>query len=202
MRLLKALALLLSTQSLSSAWVLPSSPRMAARTTTRFATVQDDATATTLAPEFEAALSGAKDKLKQVLPQEYHDKLYPFLAHFVQEYITASQKSYQAGNTEICDPQTTTQRILQGIGYGLKFGMGNDTYTFDVSHEALRGNPDTEDGNTVDYYAFGCDFFRPCMNLEKSVVLGRENLQQAMDQIAAGENVILLANHQSEADRK
>eukprot|EP00957_Ditylum_brightwellii_P170781 12998534-Ditylum_brightwellii.AAC.1 len=46
----------------------------------------------------------------------------------------------------------------------------------------------------------GCDFFRPAMNLGKSIVIGKENAKKAFAQIEAGENVVFLANHQSEAD--
>ena len=124
----------------------------------------------------------------------------PLLQHFIKEYMTANQKAYLAGNEKDCNPAATAQRILTGIQYGLTYGMGPNPYKFDVSHDALRGDPETEDGNAVDYYAFGCDFFRPCIDLSRTQVLGRDNLQQAVDQLAAGENVVFLANHQSEAD--
>lgn len=120
------------------------------------------------------------------------------LDHFMEEYMKAGQKAYLAGNTEHCTPQEVVQRILQGITYGMKYGMGEDKFSFNVSHEALRGNPELEDGNTIDFYKFGCDFFRHCM--ERTVVLGQDNLKQAMEQLEKGENVVFLANHQSEAD--
>ena len=84
--------------------------------------------------------------------------------------------------------------------FGFKYGMGPDKYTFGVTHEAMRGNPEKEDGNTFDYYEWGCDFFRPFMDIEDSLVLGQDNLDKAMEQIKNGENVIFFANHQSEAD--
>mmetsp|Transcript_28577 Transcript_28577/g.34809 ORF Transcript_28577/g.34809 Transcript_28577/m.34809 type:complete len:270 (+) Transcript_28577:549-1358(+) len=43
-------------------------------------------------------------------------------------------------------------------------------------------------------------FFKPAMNLEQSAILGQDNLKRAFEQMAAGENVVFLANHQSEAD--
>ncbi|KAL3928325.1 MAG: hypothetical protein SGARI_005070 [Bacillariaceae sp.] len=73
-------------------------------------------------------------------------------------------------------------------------------YTFGVTHDALRGDPDAEEGNTMDYYQWGCDFFRHFMDKEDSVVLGQDNLKTAMEQAAKGENVVFFANHQSEAD--
>lgn len=38
------------------------------------------------------------------------------------------------------------------------------------------------------------------MDLEKSVVFGNDNLKQAFERAANGENIVFLANHQSEAD--
>jgi glycerol-3-phosphate O-acyltransferase len=50
------------------------------------------------------------------------------------------------------------------------------------------------------YYAFGLDFIRPLVNLEVSRVRGVEHLDQMKRQLAAGENVVLLSNHQTEPD--
>jgi len=86
------------------------------------------------------------------------------------------------------------------IKYGVQHGL-KDPFLFSTSHKALRGiDPEAEDGNEVDYYKFGVDFFKPCMDVEKSPVLGGDNLDKAMEQLENGENVIFLANHQSEAD--
>jgi glycerol-3-phosphate O-acyltransferase len=174
----------------------------------RWATVESDVTTstsstttTTLSPEFQAALTHAQDKIKSVIPQDKQAAFLPLLSHFVTEYITASQDAYLAGNTEECAPQTAAQRILNGIGMGLKFGVGPNKFQFDVSNIAMRGkHPEQENGNTMDFYQFGCDFFRPCMNLRDSVVLGQDNMARAQAQLDAGENVVYLANHQSEAD--
>ncbi|GAX12825.1 glycerol-3-phosphate O-acyltransferase [Fistulifera solaris] len=186
------------------AWV----PSRMTTTSYRMASVEEDISTTTktaeetLLPEFAQALEMAQTKLLQSISPEMKTKLssssmLPLLQHFLQEYMTASQKAFLDGQTEVCHPQQVVQRILTAIQYGFQFGMGPNKYQFDVSHTALRG---TEEGNTVDYYAFGCDFFRPVMNLKKSQVLGKDNLQQAMEQLQRGENVVLLANHQSEAD--
>ena len=119
--------------------------------------------------------------------------------------MSATEAALEAGgDPEICAPEAAAKRILTGIGYGFEFGIKNK-YKFDVSHEAIRGdnNPDNVEGIPpgVDFYAFGCDFFRPVMDLEKSVILGQDNLKIAIEeQLAKGENVVLLANHQSEAD--
>ena len=51
-----------------------------------------------------------------------------------------------------------------------------------------------------DYYTFGIDFFRPLVDKDRSTLTGRDQLRRIAAQLAAGENVIFLANHQSEAD--
>lgn len=159
-----------------------------------------DGPASTLTPEFQTALDQLQDTLHKLCPEQLREKMLPLLQSFADEYMRASAKSFQAGTTA-ANPSQAAQQFLAGVQYGLKFGVNPDTkYVFDVSHKALRGNPDTENGNTVDYYAFGCDFFRPMMDLANSVVLGQDNLKQAMEQVANGDNVVLFANHQSEAD--
>ena len=51
-----------------------------------------------------------------------------------------------------------------------------------------------------DYYIFGVDFFRPVIDKPASTLTGRDQLSRIAAQLAAGDNVIFLANHQSEAD--
>lgn len=63
---------------------------------------------------------------------------------------------------------------------------------FEPHHVAVR--------SPFDYYAFGLQFCLAMVNLKASRVLGAPVLAQAMRHLAAGHNVIFLANHQSEAD--
>jgi glycerol-3-phosphate O-acyltransferase len=51
-----------------------------------------------------------------------------------------------------------------------------------------------------DYYSFGVEFFRPLVDRKRSTLTGREHLKQISEQLASGDNVIYLANHQTEAD--
>ena len=51
-----------------------------------------------------------------------------------------------------------------------------------------------------DYYTFGVEFFRPLINKPLSTLTGRDQLTRVAAQLTSGENVIFLANHQSEAD--
>ena len=52
----------------------------------------------------------------------------------------------------------------------------------------------------VDYYEFARDFIRPVIDKQGSTVLGKENVQEISNALSRRENVILLANHQTETD--
>jgi glycerol-3-phosphate O-acyltransferase len=189
---------------LASAWVAgPSAAQAVVRKSALAVSLEvEDPAVVKLQPEFAAAYEGIKQKLTASMPEALQQgKMLPLLLHFGAEYLGASQDAYQAGSTETCAPGEAARRYLTGVQYGLKYGINPETkYTFDVSHVALRGNPETENGNDVDYYAFGCNFFGPCMDMDKSIILGMDHLNRIAKQIEAGENVVLLANHQSEAD--
>jgi len=58
----------------------------------------------------------------------------------------------------------------------MKHGMGPDKYTFGVDHTAIRA--------PYDYYKFGVDFFRPCVDISNSVLNGQENLQKAIGELS------------------
>lgn len=64
--------------------------------------------------------------------------------------------------------------------------------SFSPFHRAMR--------SPIDYYQFGIDFIRPLVILEKSKIFHPKNLDKIEKQLAKGENVILLANHQTELD--
>jgi len=152
-----------------------------------------------LLPEYQVVMDKISSTVSAAVGDAKPGLAAPIL-HFCKEYITASQTSYLKTKDENVNAALSMKRIMEGVQFGLKFGMGPEKYTFGVTHEALRGNPELEDGNEVDFYAWGCNFFRPFMDIEDSKVLGMDNLQKAMDQAAAGENVVFFANHQSEAD--
>eukprot|EP00593_Proboscia_inermis_P007461 CAMPEP_0171323856 /NCGR_PEP_ID=MMETSP0816-20121228/115834_1 /TAXON_ID=420281 /ORGANISM="Proboscia inermis, Strain CCAP1064/1" /LENGTH=431 /DNA_ID=CAMNT_0011822669 /DNA_START=46 /DNA_END=1340 /DNA_ORIENTATION=- len=91
-------------------------------------------------------------------------------------------------------PETCAENIATCTRVALENGLPGPTqYKFENSaHQAIR--------EPFDYYQFGVDFFRPAMDLENSVVLGKENFEEAFEFMKKGENVVFLANHQSEAD--
>lgn len=69
-----------------------------------------------------------------------------------------------------------------------------ELYNFAPFHRALR------DENGVDYQTFGEEFFDICMEKERSALFGQENVERIIEQARAGDNIILLANHQTEPD--
>jgi glycerol-3-phosphate O-acyltransferase len=68
-----------------------------------------------------------------------------------------------------------------------------EPYNFEPFHKAVRG-PD------FDYYSWGNRFFRPLIKYRSSRVEGIDNLKKIKGYLKKGENVILIANHQTEAD--
>jgi len=116
------------------------------------------------------------------------------LSHFLTEYFVACSQS------STMTPETTAQTFMQAIKLGMKYGMGQHKFQFKSEHVALRGGEEDNPEGDYDFYKFGCDFFKPAMDLERSVVLGEENLKKAFEKVKNGENVVFLANHQSEAD--
>jgi glycerol-3-phosphate O-acyltransferase len=197
------LAILLLVVSSATAFV--ANPSTVGSTTRRFSsTIPVDSSVKTesesdLLPEYQQALDEATATVSAAL-EKANPKLLPSLMHFCKEYIGASQASNMKTKDDISSPKMALNRILEGVQLGFKHGMGPEKFIFGVTHDALRGDPETEDGNSLDFYTWGCHFFRPFIDMENSQVLGMDNIKKAADQIAAGENVIFLANHQSEAD--
>lgn len=147
-------------------------------------------------PEFEAAMAQVVGALKAAINTPSMEAP---LAHFANEYFTACSDSNKAGNKEFT-PDVAAQNMMNTMQYAMQFGL-SEKYQFGVTHKALRGiDPEEEEGNTVDFYEFGNDFFRPAVDVEKSAVLGQDNLKKAFEQMEKGENVVFFANHQSEAD--
>lgn len=65
-------------------------------------------------------------------------------------------------------------------------------YHFKSFHKCVR--------EPFDYYKFGLDFIKPLVILNKSKVLNPEIIDEIQEYLQKGENVILLANHQTEPD--
>lgn len=68
----------------------------------------------------------------------------------------------------------------------------NEPHSFEAYHKAVRA--------PMDYYKLGLDFVRPLIDFKHSMLLGKKTLRDIHLAIKARENVILLANHQTEID--
>jgi glycerol-3-phosphate O-acyltransferase len=161
---------------------------------------------TKLQSDYQAALDGAIAKIQAGVPAKYKDSMAPLLTHFATEYLHANQAAGLAGRPD-ADATSAATRFVQGVVYGLTYGMtiSPKHYKFDVSHVARRGTEvdAVELYGGIDFYEFGCSFFRSCMDLQSpdiNVLNHESHLQQAVQQLRKGENVIFFANHQSEAD--
>lgn len=98
---------------------------------------------------------------------------------------------YRAIVAEAGLPPETADRQLGSFLWSLGEQM-RQPFEFEPYHRMITA--------PFDYYAFGVEFFRPLVDKARSTVTGRDQLQRITTQLAAGENVIFLANHQSEAD--
>ena len=142
-----------------------------------------------LQPEFEF---GAQKILEKVSASEHlDDKMLPMLTHFIYEYMGALNKSnLDQDEMSAADAAgLAAKNIGSAIEFGVKYGS---SYKFGLTHEAIR--------EPFDYYEWGCNFFKPAMNMKKSVFRGGDVLKTIVEQLEKGENVVFLANHQSEAD--
>jgi len=192
------LALILALTPASAAFVPAASARSgitrrwsAAEVVATTAATEEALDPYNFSPEFEAAFAKTEAKLGAAISNA---KILQPLLHFTKEYFGANQKALIQTGNPLNAPDLTAQRIVQGITLGMTYGMGEKKFLFGATHQAIR------DLDGTDFYQFGCDFFRPVIDTTHSVVLGQHNLQAAMDQLAAGENVVFFANHQSEAD--
>lgn len=68
----------------------------------------------------------------------------------------------------------------------------NEPYSFSPYHEQIL--------KPFDYYHFGVEFIKPLVDLSISTLSGKDNLRTIEEEVKQGDNVILLANHQIEAD--
>jgi len=66
-------------------------------------------------------------------------------------------------------------------------------YKFESRHEKMEGPG-------YDYFQFGQEYVRPLVDWDNSYIRNMELWDEAIAQVGRGENVVLLANHQTEAD--
>ncbi len=118
------------------------------------------------------------DSTRGDLPAKYLQ----ILTQFYQDYVNALKKDHI---NFAADPIFFT--LLDLIKKQI-----HTPYIFPPFHRQIR--------SPIDYYAFGLDFLRPLVDFSQSSVSGLENLQEIDVHVRNGNNIILLANHQTEPD--
>jgi glycerol-3-phosphate O-acyltransferase len=108
-----------------------------------------------------------------------------------QRILAEVSVTYRAIVEEAGLPAETADRVLgdfiQSMGE-----LVRHPFEFEPFHRLVT--------TPFDYYSFGVEFFRPLVDRKRSTLTGRDHLKQIAGQLSAGDNVIYLANHQTEAD--
>lgn len=140
---------------------------------TEFADVKTEA-------EFTAVL---KSKVEQgILPPP----LLPGMMDFYNNYKQAVLGSGVPGADE-----ALVASVMGAIADRSEYEF-RDPYSFPSYHTRIQ--------EPYNYYEFGQRYVRNLINFDKSVLGHRERFDKIAEQLARGENVVLLANHQTEAD--
>eukprot|EP01032_Pedospumella_encystans_P015596 gene15596-17824_t len=105
------------------------------------------------------------------------------LALFLDEYIESSA----AAKT----PENVVENNVLTLLAEVK-AASVTTPSFGSFHCAIR--------EPFDYYRWGNDFIRPLIIMEESKLFGAEQVDNIVDIVKRKENVVILANHQTEAD--
>jgi glycerol-3-phosphate O-acyltransferase len=70
----------------------------------------------------------------------------------------------------------------------------------ELTDPSIFGIYHKQETSPIDFYSFAIEFFRPFVNKNECNILGKDHIEEIMGILEKGENVILLANHQTEAD--
>jgi glycerol-3-phosphate O-acyltransferase len=108
-----------------------------------------------------------------------------------QRFLDEASAAYRAIVAEAGLPSDHADRILGAFMWAIGEQLKRP-FEFEPYHQMVT--------EPFDYYRFGVEFFRPLVDKRRSTLTGQDRIQQIAAQLAAGENVIFLANHQSEAD--
>ena len=112
------------------------------------------------------------------------------LPHIFRVHLQQFYESY----LESIHLKEPTKKVLELFELFLRFieEQVAHPHPFAPYHRSLR--------EPVDYYRFGLECIGGVLDRQASTFAGETEAQQMTEQIAAGENVILLGNHQTEPD--
>eukprot|EP00310_Coccolithus_braarudii_P022115 CAMPEP_0183355582 /NCGR_PEP_ID=MMETSP0164_2-20130417/40968_1 /TAXON_ID=221442 /ORGANISM="Coccolithus pelagicus ssp braarudi, Strain PLY182g" /LENGTH=366 /DNA_ID=CAMNT_0025528731 /DNA_START=169 /DNA_END=1269 /DNA_ORIENTATION=+ len=124
-----------------------------------------------------AKLAAAQEKYD--VPEKYITLMRSFFSSYMTEIYMADRDmdTYEALLTRLM------KKILE---------TAKQPYQFEPFHKAMR--------EPYDYYELGTSFAEGMVDSANSIVNGGEQIEKMRAQVAAGDNVVFFANHQSEAD--
>jgi glycerol-3-phosphate O-acyltransferase len=108
------------------------------------------------------------------------------LHHIIRDFYG----NYRRASTQLPDSEKREQAFELLIK--LIIEQMRHPHQFSIFHRCIR--------EPFDYYQFGIDFIRPFIDFTRSKIVGLDVLHSIQAQLMKGENVILLANHQTEPD--
>lgn len=113
-----------------------------------------------------------------------------FINKKLHRLILDFYENYQQVSAHLPNPEKNQQLFELLIELVIKHIQ--DPHPFSIFHRSIR--------HPFDYYQFGLDFIRPFIDFAHSKIFGLDFFQTIQAQLNKGENVILLANHQTEPD--
>ncbi len=124
--------------------------------------------------------------LKKLLALEKKNKLPQKYSRYLKDFYDSYLKALKL--------KKPTAEILELFLIFLKEAekQAQSPYRFELYHKKIQ--------KPFNYYQFGLNFIRPLIDRKNSYILGKENLASIKNRLIKNENVILLANHQTESD--
>jgi glycerol-3-phosphate O-acyltransferase len=117
----------------------------------------------------------------------FHKNLPPDVAQNIRDFSYSYFRVIQENHGDLAAAEDMLKRYLK-----YAHEQSNSPHQFSCYHEVLR--------SPVDYFQFNLDFFIPLISKDKSVINHSHRVDEIEAQLARGENVILLSNHQVEPD--
>ncbi|QLH36152.1 MAG: hypothetical protein HWD61_08465 [Parachlamydiaceae bacterium] len=105
----------------------------------------------------------------------------------LQEFYHTFCEAVAKNNKNIAEHEPVMYRYFEEVIHEIQ-----SPFIFEPYHAAIR--------TPFDYYRLGLDLFGPLVVAERSKIFHPERIQEIVYQLSKGENVILLANHQTEPD--
>lgn len=108
-------------------------------------------------------------------------------AHMMSDFLN----EYASSNIEADLPPEQFQNNLFTFLKSVSTAI-ESPHKFNPYHTAIR--------TPFDYYKWGNDFLKPLIILDESRMLGESNARKIVELSSKGENIVILSNHQTEAD--